>query len=185
MKYNNKKPTPQASMINENIRGAQLQLITHEGDNIGVVSRIDALKKAEEVGLDLVLLAEKGNQGYPVVKIMDFGKVLYEKKKKLSEAKKHQKIIQVKEIKLRPKIGQHDFKTKMNQGTQFVKEGKHLKITLMFRGREKATKEERGNKLFQNINDFFEQVELENLVQEKDARIGSFWSRMYYVKKKK
>ena len=70
---------------------------------------------AEEAGLDLVIIAETGKDGVPVVKIMDFGKALYEKKKKQTEAKKHQKVIQVKEVKMSPKIGEHDYQTKIKQ----------------------------------------------------------------------
>lgn len=168
--------------INENIRFPKVQLITHEGQNIGVVSRDEALRLAHMAGLDLVLIAESGSDGFPLTKIMDFGKALYAKKKKQSEAKKHQKTIQVKEIKLRPKIGEHDFKTKMNQGVQFLKDGKHLKITVAFRGREIVSKEERGNQLFEKIDSFFKENGLANLMQEKDAKLGQLWSRIYYVK---
>ena len=114
---------------------------------------------------------------------MDFGKALYEKKKKLAEAKKHQKIVQVKEVKFRPKIGAHDFETKMKRGVEFLRAGKHLKITLMFRGREMATKHERGLELFERIHQVFEEHGLlKDLVQEKDAKAGQFWSRIYYIK---
>ncbi len=168
--------------INENIRFPKLQLITHEGQNIGVVTRDEALRLAHIAGLDLVLIAESGSDGFPLAKIMDFGKALYAKKKKQSEAKKHQKIIQVKEIKLRPKIGEHDFKTKMNQGVQFLQDGKHLKITVAFRGREIVNKEERGAQLFEKIDAFFQESGVANLMQEKDAKLGQLWSRTYYVK---
>ena len=85
------------------------------------------------------MIVESGKEGVPVVKIMDFGKALYEKKKKQHEAKKHQKLIQVKEVKISPKIGEHDFQTKMRQAMDFLNEGKRLKITLFFKGRENAT----------------------------------------------
>lgn len=181
----NIKPEKVTQPINENIRFPRLQLITNEGQNVGVVSREDALRAAQIAGLDLVLIAEKGSEGYPVTKIMDFGKLLYAKKKKQAEAKKHQKTIQVKEIKLRPKIGEHDFTTKMNQAVQFLKDGKHLKITVAFRGREIITKEERGAQMFDKINAFFEDNGMKsgvNLLQEKDLKMGQLWSRIYYVK---
>lgn len=168
--------------INENIRFPRVQLITHEGQNIGVVSRDEALKLAHLAGLDLVLIAESGSDGYPLTKIMDFGKALYAKKKKQNEAKKHQKIIQVKEIKLRPKIGEHDFKTKMNQAVQFLQDGKHLKVTVAFRGREIVNKEERGAQLFEKIDSFLKENGLTNLMQEKDSKLGQLWSRTYYMK---
>lgn len=169
--------------INEKIKFPQVQIITHTGENIGVVSRIDALRMAEQAGLDLVLLTEQGSDGLPVAKIMDFGKVLYEKKKKQAEAKKHQKVIQIKEIKIRPKIGEHDYQTKIKQGIQFLQEGKRVKITLCFRGRENVLKDERGSELFKKIEHTFEQHDLlKNLLQEKDTKIGQFWSRIYYLK---
>lgn len=182
---NNIKPEKMTQPINENIRFPRVQLITGEGQNIGVVSRDEALRAAQHAGLDLVLIAEKGNEGYPVTKIMDFGKLLYEKKKKQGEAKKKQKTIQVKEIKLRPKIDVHDFQTKMNQAVQFLKDGKHLKVTIAFRGREIITKEERGSQMFDKINAFLETNDLKpgvNLMQEKDLKMGQLWSRTYYMK---
>ena len=156
--------------VNENIRASKVQLIDHNGVNHGVISRDEALRLAKEAELDLVLLAESGSDGVPVVKILDFGKALYEKKKKLAEAKKRQKVIQVKEVKL-------------NRGIEFLKAGKHLKVTLMFRGREMATKRERGLELFARIHKTFEEHDLlRSLVQEKDSRAGQFWSRIYYLK---
>lgn len=181
----NIKPEKITQPINENIRFPRVQLITGDGQNIGVVSREEALRTAQVAGLDLVLIAEKGSEGYPVTKIMDFGKLLYAKKKKQSEAKKHQKTIQVKEIKLRPKIGEHDFLTKMNQAVQFLKDGKHLKVTVAFRGREIITKEERGSQIFDKINTFLEANDMTvgvNLIQEKDLKMGQLWSRIYYMK---
>ncbi len=179
------KPEKIVQPINENIRFPKVQLITNDGQNIGVVSRDEALRAAQLAGLDLVLIAEQGSEGYPVTKIIDFGKLLYAKKKKQSEAKKHQKTIQVKEIKLRPKIGEHDFLTKMNQAVQFLKDGKHLKVTVAFRGREIITKEDRGSQMFEKINTFLEEQGLTsggNLVQEKDLKMGQLWSRTYYMK---
>lgn len=170
-------------LINDKIRAPFVQMITHEGENIGVVSRADALRRAEMAGLDLVLISEEGKEGTPVVKIMDFGKVLYEKKKKQTESKKHQKVIQVKEIKMSPKIGEHDYQTKIKQALQFLEEGKRVKLTLFFKGREMVTKEERGVEMFDRINKSFEAAGvLDDLVQEKDAKLGQLWSRIYYLK---
>jgi len=169
--------------VNENIRAPKMQIIDENGVNRGVVSRAEALRLATEAELDLVLLSQTGSEGVPVVKIMDFGKALYEKKKKMAEAKKRQKVIQVKEIKLRPKIGIHDYETKMKRGIGFLKDGKHLKITLMFRGREMATKRERGQELFERVHQTFQEHGLlKDLVQEKDSKAGQFWSRIYYLK---
>lgn len=178
MKAKNETGTP---LINEKIRFDRMQVISHDGKNLGVLSRDEALRLARQSDLDLVVIAESGNEGEPVVKIMDFGKVLYAKKKQQAEAKKHQKVIQVKEIKLRPNIGEHDYQTKINQAIQFLQDGKHLKITLMFRkGREVTTKEERGEEMFAKVNKRFEEAGLTKIVQEKDAKSAQFWSRVYY-----
>jgi translation initiation factor IF-3 len=178
-------PKKAVQPINEHIPYARVQLITNDGRNLGVVARKDALHLATLEGLDLVLLSDQGSEGVPVVKIMDYGKVLYAKKKKQAEAKKHQKVIQIKEIKLRPKIGEHDFETKMRQAADFLRDGKHLKITVTFRGREMVTREERGTQLFEKIDRFFVGQDIPNLAHEKDARLGQMWSRMYYIKSAK
>ena len=172
-----------APLINQQIRAENVQLITQDGENIGTISRNQALRQAEEAGLDLVLIAQTGKDGIPVVKIMDFGKVLYEKKKKTIEAKKHQKVIQVKEVKMNPKIGEQDHQTKIKQAIQFLASGKRVKITLSFRGREMATKEARGSELFAKIQKSFEEQDwANNLVQEQDSKMGKMWSRIYYLK---
>ena len=177
-----KRDTPEV-VANENIRATTVQLITQDGDNIGVVPCNKALRLAKEASLDLVMLSDSGKDGVPVVKIMNLGKALYEKKKKQVEAKKHQKVIQIKEIKIRPKIGEHDYQTKIKQAIQFLNEGKRLKMTLFFRGRENITKDERGRDLFKKIDQSFEDVGLtKQLVRERDAREGQFWSRVYYIK---
>lgn len=180
------KPNVQKEVppINENIKAPRLQVITHEGQNLGVIEKQQALRLAQAAELDLVLLAEQGAEGVPVAKIMDYGKVLYEKKKKTVEAKKHQKTVQVKEIQIRPKIGIHDFQTKMNQAVKFLEEGKHVKITLVFRGREMATKDTRGVELFNQVQKVLDDLNITDVVAERDSRIGSMWSRIYYKKTK-
>lgn len=170
--------------INENIQVPKVQLITHEGENLGVVPTHEALLRARSAELDLVLISQVGGTGIPIAKIMDFGKDLYSKKKKQAEAKKKQKTIQVKELKIRPKIGEHDLQTKMNQAIQFLKEGKHLKVTLVFRGREVVSREERGSEMFAKIDKKLEEQGFTNLAQEKESRMGSLWSRIYYLKTK-
>ena len=170
--------------INEKIRFDKMQVITHDGKNLGIVSRDEALKLARQADLDLVLLTEQGSEGVPLVKIMDFGKALYAKKKQQAEAKKSQKVIQVKEVKLRPKIGEHDFQTKINQAIDFLKEGKHLKVTLMFKGRETAMRDERGEELFKKIDEAFAEAGLTKIAQEKDAKATQLWSRVYFLKSK-
>lgn len=170
------------SLINENIRFDRLQVISLDGVNLGVISRFEALKLAQEASLDLVLISDKGNEGFPVAKIMDFGKVLYSKKKKATEAKKKQKVIKVKEIKIRPKIGDHDLEIKLNQTLGFLKEGKRVKITLIFKGREVVNRNEAGKVLFDKISEYFNSASLQNLESEKDVSMGQMWSRIYYLK---
>lgn len=178
------KNDPKSSpMINEALPYDKMQVITNDGRNMGVISRSAALKLAQEAELDLVLLSEQGGEGAPVVKIMDFGKALYAKKKQVADSKKHQKVIQVKEIKLRPKIGEHDFQTKINQAVQFLQDGKHLKVTLMFKGREAINRDERGQEMFDKIHASFEQAGLTKLASEKDAKTSQMWTRIYYTKK--
>lgn len=177
------QPKEQVYIANDKIKAPRVQLITNTGQNVGVVTREQAQQMAFEAHLDLVLISEQGQDGIPIAKIMDLGKSLYERKKKQKDAKKNQKIIQIKEIKLRPKIGEHDYLTKLKQMIQFLKEGKRVKITLSFRGRENASKEERGGEFLQKI---FYSLQKEgfgdNLVQEKDDISSKLWSRMYYLK---
>lgn len=171
-------------LINEGIRAPQVQLITADGTNVGVVSRMEALTQARSAGLDLVMLAESGALGIPVVKILDHGKELYKTKKKQTEAKKNQKVILVKEIKIRPKIGEHDYERKINQAIEFLKEGNRLKITVQFHGREVAFKAEQGGQLFDKINRSFQAHGLsDRLGEEKEANAGKTWSKMFFLKK--
>lgn len=181
---NGKPKIEDIPLMNEKIRFDRLQLIGADGRNFGIVARDEALRAARDEHLDLVVIAERGNEGVPVAKIMDFGKVLYAKKKQLAEAKKKQHVIQVKELKVRPKIAEHDYQTKLNQGIQFLKEGKRLKVTLMFKGREAAMRDERGTELFDKIHQSFEEAGLtKHLIQEKDVKAPQAWSRIYYIKK--
>lgn len=169
--------------INEKIAFDKMHVISHEGKNLGILSKNEALKIAAEHHLDLVLMSDTGGEGYPVAKIMDFGKALYAKKKQVADAKKQQKTIEIKELKLRPKIGEHDYQTKINQAIQFLKSSKHVKITLMFKGRESINLNERGLEFFDKINQSFQEAGLNKLAQEKDSRSLNSWSRIYYLKK--
>jgi translation initiation factor IF-3 len=117
----------------------QVRLIDEKGENHGVVSIDDAMRRAEEAGLDLVEISP--NTDPPVCKILDYGKFRYQAQKKASEARKKQKIIEVKEIKMRPGIDHHDYDVKMRSVEKFLKEGDKVKVTLRFRGREMAHKE--------------------------------------------
>lgn len=173
-----------APLVNEKIRFETMQVISADGQNLGVMRRDQALLAARQAELDLVIIADQGAMGAPVAKIMDFGKALYAKKKKQTEAKKKQKVIKVKEIRLRPKIGEHDFDTKVNQGAQFLAEGNKVKVTLEFRGRELATKGERGKELFEKVDAALAKHNLGTVLHEQDSALGKYWSRIYYIKGK-
>ena len=125
--------------INEKIRSPEIRLIGAEGENLGVVSPDQALGLAEEAGLDLVEISP--NATPPVCKIMDFGKFKYEQQKRESEARKKQKIIEVKEVKFRPNTDTHDYDVKMRSVAKFLGNGDKVKVTLRFRGREMAHQE--------------------------------------------
>ncbi|WP_108482160.1 translation initiation factor IF-3 [Oceaniglobus ichthyenteri] len=122
--------------VNDRIRGGDIRLIGAEGENIGVVSPERGMALAEAAGLDLVEISP--NASPPVVKIMDFGKFKYEQQKRESEARKKQKIIDIKEIKFRPNTDSHDYEVKMRNVYKFLEAGDKVKITLRFRGREMA-----------------------------------------------
>ncbi len=125
--------------INHRINAIKLRVISDSGEQLGILSRYEALKKAEEAGLDLVEISP--NAQPPVVKIMDYGKFLYQQQKKEKEGKKHQVIIKIKEVKLRPNIDDHDLETKLSQARRFIEDGCKVKITVQLRGREVVHKE--------------------------------------------
>lgn len=129
-------PVKDERPINEMIKAPEVRLIGAEGEQIGVVSREDALDRSANIGLDLVIVAD--NASPPVCKIMDYGKFKYEEQKKKNEARKKQKTIDVKEIKLRPNIDSHDYDVKMRSMLKFLNEGDKVKVTMRFRGREMA-----------------------------------------------
>lgn len=131
-------PVPQKDgpKINRDIRVREVQLIDQNGDNKGVVLTPDALKMAEDAGLDLVEISP--NSTPPVCKILDYGRFRFAEQKKAAEARKNQKIIEIKELKLRPGIDKHDYEVKMRSLKGFIEEGDKVKITLRFRGREMA-----------------------------------------------
>jgi translation initiation factor IF-3 len=120
--------------INRQIRIREIRVIGDDGSQLGIMTPDQALAIAEEKGLDLVEVAPTAQP--PVCKIIDFGKYMYDEKKKLAEAKKKQKQVTVKEIKLRPKIEEHDYLVKRRQIEDFLGEGHKVKITVRFRGRE-------------------------------------------------
>ena len=122
-----------------------MRCIDPEGEQLGVIDTLDAIRKAEEFGLDLVEV--QPNVDPPVCKILDYGKFKYEAQKRANEARKKQKIIEVKEIKLRPNIDEHDYQVKMRNVQKFLNAGDKVKVTLRFRGREMAHQELGANVL--------------------------------------
>ena len=139
---------PSGPKINDAIRARDVRLIDETGQNVGVVSRVDAMERAETAGLDLVEVSPDADP--PVCKIMDFGKFKYQEQKKAAEARKNQKIVEIKEIKMRPSIDDHDYDVKMRSIKRFFEEGDKVKITLRFRGRERAH-QELGMDLLQRV----------------------------------
>jgi translation initiation factor IF-3 len=129
-------PVKDGPRVNKDIRVREVQVIDAEGNNLGTLQTMDAIRIAEEESLDLVEVAP--NSVPPVCKIMDYGRFRFQEQKKAAEARKNQKIIEIKEIKLRPGIDDHDFETKMKAAKGFFGEGNKVKFTLRFRGREMA-----------------------------------------------
>lgn len=136
------------------IRVKEVRVIASEGEQLGIMPTRDAIRKAEEAGLDLVEVAPTANP--PVCRIMDFGKYKYELAKKAGESKKHQTVITIKEIKLRPRTDDHDIQFKTNNIRRFLGEGDKVKVSIMFRGREMAHPEQGRAQLDQIIKDLEE-----------------------------
>ena len=123
-------------LVNEQIRDKEVRVIGAEGGQLGVMSVKDAMKLAEEAGLDLVRVSPTAKP--PVCKIVDFGKFRYEMLRKEKDAKKKQKTVEIKEVRLSPNIEENDLNTKINQARKFLEKGNRVKVTLRFRGRELA-----------------------------------------------
>ncbi|HUU25911.1 MAG TPA: translation initiation factor IF-3 [Methyloceanibacter sp.] len=129
-------PNKGGPRVNEGIDTPKIQLIDATGENVGVVDIEDARERAVEAGLDLVEISP--NSEPPVCKILDFGKYKYQAQKKATEARKKQRTVEIKEIKMRPNIDTHDYDVKMRSMNRFFEEGDKVKVTLRFRGREMA-----------------------------------------------
>ena len=136
--------------VNEEIRVREVHLIDKDGTNKGTVAIADALAAAQEAGLDLVEISP--NAAPPIVKILDYGKYKYQEQKKAAEARKKQKVVEIKEIKLRPMIDDHDYDVKMRAMQRFFEEGDKVKVTLRFRGREMAH-QELGTRLLNRVKE--------------------------------
>ena len=141
------RPVPQVR-INDAIRASRVRLIDEDGSQVGIKETSDALEYAYSKNLDLVEVAAQADP--PVARVMDYGKYRYEQEQKAKLARKHQSQIHVKEIKLRPKIGQHDYETKKGHVVRFLNQRAKVKVTIMFRGRE-TTHPERGRDLLMRL----------------------------------
>ena len=144
------RPAQPQARINEAIRVPRVRLVDEDGTQIGIKTRDEALEYAFSKNLDLVEVA--ANSDPPVCRVMDYGKYRYEQEQKAKTARKHQSQINVKEIKLRPKIGIHDYETKKGHVVRFLRDRAKVKVTIMFRGRE-ATHPERGRDLLMRLAD--------------------------------
>jgi translation initiation factor IF-3 len=148
-------PSKDGPRINDEIRAAKILLIDQNGEKQGIMPISAALEAADEVGLDLVEISP--NSDPPVCKILDYGKFKFQEQKKKNEARKRQKTVEIKEIKLRPNIDTHDYEVKAKAMHRFFEEGDKVKVTLRFRGREMAHPE-LGMKLLQQVKTDFEPV---------------------------
>ncbi|TML57400.1 MAG: translation initiation factor IF-3 [Actinobacteria bacterium] len=148
------RPAPQAR-INDYIRASQVRLIDDDGSQLGIKPTEEAMQYAFDKGLDLVEVASQADP--PVARVMDYGKYRYELEQKAKLARKHQTQINVKEIKLRPKIGVHDYNTKKSHVERFLNQRAKVKVTIMFRGRE-TTHPERGRDLLMRLAEDVQEI---------------------------
>ncbi|HIA90765.1 MAG TPA: translation initiation factor IF-3 [Candidatus Marinimicrobia bacterium] len=154
--------------MNEKIAVDEVRLISEDGEQLGVVKIDDALNKAQDAGLDLVEVAP--NSIPPVCKILNYGKIKYEAKKKLHNSKKKQHVIKIKEVRVRPAIGENDLNTKMNMGRKFLMDGCKLKVTIMFRGRELSRAQEMGDAILERITAILKDISEPETQSELEGR---------------
>ena len=166
-----------SNLINEQITAKEVRLIGEAGQQIGIVSIEEARAQAKEAELDLVLIAPKADP--PVCKIIDFGKFRYEQARKEKEAKKKQKVIEIKEIRFSPNIDVNDIKTKANMARKFIEHGDRVKVTMRFRGREMSHINES-----RHVLDDFAEMLSDVAVVEKAPKIEGRNMTMFLAKKK-
>ena len=155
MDKQNKKDRYNGDLVNEKIRFPEVLVIGPDGESLGQMSRIDAYRKAESYELDLLCVAPQANP--PVCKIINYGKYRFDAQKKAKEAKKNQKIIELKESQLTPQIGQHDIETKVKAAIKFLEDGNKVKVGVRFKGRQMAHPEvgnETLNKFLEYVTDY-------------------------------
>ena len=177
MKVNNRDRDRDDLFINERIRDREVRVISAEGEQLGIMSSRDALKLAEEAGLDLVKISP--NAKPPVCKIIDYGKYKYEKTRKEKDAKRKQHIVEIKEIRLSPNIDTNDLTTKVNAARKFLTKGNRVKVTLRFRGREMAHMSSSAHIL----SDFANQL-TDCAVVEKTPRVEGRSMTMFLAEKR-
>ena len=163
----NNRKNNEIARVNEQILSNQVRLILADGNNAGVVSIKEALRQATEAGLDLVEISPNVNP--PVCKIIDFGKYKYELQKKKAEAKKKQKVVEVKEIKFTANIGDNDYEVKMRAAKRFLEHGDKVKFTLRFRGREMSYTEQ-GMSILNRAKEDLEAIAKVELEPKLDGR---------------
>lgn len=149
-RFNRRPPQRDSTRVNEKVLSPQVRLIDGEGKQVGIVSKEDALSKAVEDDLDLVEVAPEAEP--PVCRLLDYSKYKYEQEQKRKAARKHQQLVSVREMKLRPKIAIHDYETKKSHIERFLKEKNKVKVTIMFRGRENEHPE-RGEMLLKRLTE--------------------------------
>jgi translation initiation factor IF-3 len=151
----NVPPSREGPRVNEDITVPEVRFINANGDNVGVVKTEEALEQAYAAGLDLVEISPTADP--PVAKVLDYGKFRYQEQKKASENRKKQKVIDVKEIKMRPGIEDHDYQVKVRNMRRFFEDGDKVKVTLRFRGREMAH-QDLGMKVLDRVRDEMEEI---------------------------
>ena len=159
------------------IRAREVRVIGADGEQLGILPRNEAIEKAKEAGLDLVEVAAASDP--PVCRIMDFGKFRYEQQKKKQEAKKRQTVVQIKEIKVRPKTDDHDYETKLRHIRRFIEDGDRCKITVFFRGREIVHKDRGQDILSRFVADLADVAKV-----EQEAKAEGRTLQMLLVPKK-
>ncbi len=164
-------------IMNEMITVKEVRCTSDEGTNYGIISTADAIKLADEMGLDLVLIAPDAKP--PVAKIMDYGKFRYQQEKKKKEAKKNQKVIVIKEIKLSVKIAENDISYKVKHAREFLDEGNHVKFRVFLKGREMAHPES-GVEVLNRIWPMLEDV----AVMEKEPKLEGRYVNLLVLPKK-
>ncbi|MGH2982271.1 MAG: translation initiation factor IF-3 [Solirubrobacterales bacterium] len=154
-RFDRRPPERDPTRLNERIRVAEVRLIGADGEQVGVVPTEQALERAQSEDLDLVEVAPEAKP--PVARLLDYSKYKYEQEQKAKAARKHQQQVNVREIKLRPKIADHDYETKKGHVVRFLRNRDKVKVTIMFRGREQAHPE-RGRALLQRLFDDIEEL---------------------------